>query len=138
MLFRHSVITEPYKDFGCIMIKILIADDEPYIRELLLTTLSETDYEFLTAKDGEEVLKIAREEKPDLILLDIMMPQMNGYDVCEKIKSSPETKSIKVIMLTALGENTDKKKGFMVGADDYFSKPFSPSALVDKIKDIFK
>ena len=77
------------------MNKILIADDETHIRELLLTTLSDTGYKILTAKDGEEALKIAREEKPDLILLDIIMPKMNGYDVCEKIKSSPETKSIK-------------------------------------------
>lgn len=138
MLFRQSVITELYKYFGYVMNKILIADDEAFIRDLIVTTLSDTDYDILTAKNGEEVLKIACEEKPDLILLDIMMPQMNGYDVCKKIKSSPETKSIKVIMLTALGGDTDRKKGFMVGADDYFSKPFSPSALMDKIKEIFK
>ena len=100
------------------MNKILIADDETYIRELLLTTLSDTGYKILTAKDGEEALKIAREEKPDLILLDIMMPKMNGYDVCKKIKTSPETKSIKVIMLTALSGKADKEKGLMAGADD--------------------
>ncbi len=75
---------EAYKYIGYITIKILIADDEAYIRGLFLTTLSDADYEFLTAKDGEEALKIAREEKPDLILLDITMPQMNGFDVCEK------------------------------------------------------
>lgn len=120
------------------MKKILIADDEAFIRELLITTLSDADYEILTAKNGEEVLKIAHEEKPDLILLDILMPEMNGYEVCKKIKTNPETESIKVIMLTALGGETDRKKGFMVGADDYFSKPFSPSTLLYKLKDIFK
>ncbi len=120
------------------MNKILIADDETNIRELLLITLEDAGYKILTAQDGEEALKIAREEKPDLILLDIVMSKMNGYDVCKKIKTSPETKSIKVIMLTSLSGKTDREKGLMAGADDYFSKPFSPSALMDKLKEFFK
>ena len=119
------------------MNKILIADDERHIRELLLTTLSDTGYEILTAKDGEEALNIAREEKPDLVLLDIIMPKMNGYSVCEKLKSDTGTKAITVVMLSALSGKTDREKGLMGGADDYIIKPFSPSALMDKLQEVF-
>ncbi len=118
------------------MNKILIADDESYIRELLLVTLEDAGYKILTAKDGEEALKITREEKPDLILLDIIMQKMSGYDVCKKIKTSPETKSVKVIMLTALSGKADREKGLMEGADDYITKPFSPSALIGKLQEV--
>ena len=119
------------------MKKILIADDEAYIRELLLTTLEVGDYTILTAKDGQEALKKACDEKPNLILLDIGMPILDGFEVCKRLKSDPETKSITIVMLTALGQESEKAKGFEMGADDYFVKPFSPMALLDKIKEVF-
>ncbi len=115
------------------MKKILIADDEAYIRELLLTTLEVGDYNILTAKDGEEAFKKACDEKPDLILLDIGMPILDGFEVCKRLKSNPETESITVFMLTAMGQEAEKEKGFEMGANDYFIKPFSPMALLDKI-----
>jgi DNA-binding response OmpR family regulator len=119
------------------MKKILIADDEAYIRELLITTLEVGNYNILTAKDGQEAVKSACDEKPDLMILDIGMPKLDGFEVCKQLKSDPETESIIIIMLTALGQEAEKAKGFEMGADDYFVKPFSPMALLDKIKEVF-
>ncbi len=119
------------------MKKILIADDEAYIRELLLTTLEVANYNILTAKDGQEAFENACDEKPDLMLLDVGMPKIDGFEVCKRLKSNPETESITIIMLTALGQESEKAKGFEMGADDYFVKPFSPMALLDKIKEVF-
>jgi DNA-binding response OmpR family regulator len=119
------------------MKKILVADDEAYIRELLLTTLEVGDYNILVAKDGKEALMTARKEKPDLILLDIGMPKLDGFEVCKRLKSDPDTETITIVMLTALGLESEKAKGTEVGADDYFVKPFSPMALLDKIKEVF-
>ncbi|MFQ5901353.1 MAG: response regulator transcription factor [Thermodesulfobacteriota bacterium] len=116
--------------------KILIVDDEVYIRELVATTLNVADYEILEAKDGEEALKIALEEIPDIILLDVMMPKIDGYEVCEKLKSNPKTESIIIIMLTAMGQEAEQEKGFEIGVDYYFIKPFSPMALLDKVRDV--
>ena len=116
--------------------KILVVDDEIYIVHILDFSLGMEGYEVITALDGEQAIEKAHAEKPDLIVLDIMMPKLDGYEVCKAIKSSPETRHIPVILLSAKGRNVDQKLGFDVGADDYITKPFSPRKLVDRINAI--
>ncbi|CAD7781622.1 Transcriptional regulatory protein SrrA [Candidatus Methanoperedenaceae archaeon GB37] len=118
------------------MKKILIVDDEERVRRLIETTLDIGDFQIFQAKDGEEALKIAQEEKPALILLDIMMPGMDGFEVCKWLKNNSETKSSYIIMLTAKGQKQDIEKGYTVGADDYFVKPFSPMELLNKVEQV--
>jgi DNA-binding response OmpR family regulator len=119
------------------MKKILIVDDEEKVRKLVEVTLSVGELEILHASSGEEALSVAREAKPDLILLDIMMPgRLDGLDVCRMLKKDPETKDIYIIMLTAKGQQVDKENGYASGADEYFVKPFSPMELMDKIDNI--
>jgi two-component system alkaline phosphatase synthesis response regulator PhoP len=93
-------------------------------------------YEVVTALDGEQALEKVAQQKPDLIVLDIMMPKLDGYETCKALKSRAETKDIPVILLSAKGRNVDQKTGFEVGADDYITKPFSPRKLVDRINAI--
>lgn len=119
------------------MKKILIADDEPGVIMLVSATLGDdTRYRILTAKDGDEALRIARREKPDLLFLDIMMPKRDGYAVCQTLKNDAATSAIKVIMLTARVQGSDQKKARDAGADDYMTKPFSPTALLRKVEDV--
>jgi len=118
------------------MKKILIADDHPELVELLRVTLERKDYEIVYASDGKETLKKARVEKPDLVLLDIVMPKMDGFEVCRQLRKDPQTKEIPIVMLTAKGQKVDKERGREVGANEYITKPFSPSALLVKIKEI--
>ena len=116
--------------------KILVVDDEIYIVHILDFSLGMEGYEVITALDGEQALEKARAEKPDLIVLDIMMPKLDGYETCKILKAEPETKDIPVILLSAKGRNVDQKIGFEVGADDYITKPFSPRKLVERINAI--
>ena len=116
---------------------VLLADDEVMIRTLIAATLGFEDrYQVLVARDGEEALTTAQREKPDLICLDIMMPGRNGYEVCQALKGDPETAQIKVIMLTALAQESDRWKALEAGADDYVTKPFSPRALLEKVEEV--
>ena len=121
-----------------IMKKILIVDDQPEVRELVEVTLRIGGFKILQAANGPKALKIARAEKPELILLDVMMPEggMDGFEVCEQLKKDPETVGITIIMLTARGQEVDKKRGNQVGADDYFTKPFSPLTLINKVEEV--
>ena len=115
--------------------KVLIVDDEAHIRALLeraLEDLEDEDVEFFTAENGEEGLELAREEKPDLMFLDISMPKMNGYDVCKNIKQDPELQDIYIIMLTAKGQTIDKVQAEEVRANDYMTKPFNPDVILEK------
>ena len=120
--------------------KILVVDDEPHIRVLLEQTLEELedeyDVELFIASDGEEGLNIIRIEKPDLVFLDVMMPKMNGYDVCRAVKSDLSLKDVKIILLTAKGQEVDKKQGLEVGALKYMTKPFDPDEVVEEAKRI--
>lgn len=118
------------------MKKILIVDDEEKVRGLVEVTLSISELKILHASSGEEGLMKARESMPDIILLDVMMPGLDGIEVCRLLKKDPATKDIYIIMLTAKGQQADKKKGFAAGADEYFVKPFSPMNLIDKIDKI--
>lgn len=113
--------------------KVLIIDDEPDIVETLTFMLEARNYDVVTAFDGAEGLVKVKTEKPDVALLDIMMPGMDGYTVCNKLKSNKDTKSLPIIMLTAKGENEAVLKAHKSGADDYIVKPFSLPTLVSKL-----
>ena len=113
--------------------KILVVDDEPDIVETVSFMLQARNFDVITASDGLEGLAKVRTENPDLILLDIMMPVMDGYEVCIKLKKDKDTQSIPVIMLTARGENEAVIRAHKSGADDYIVKPFSLPTLVSKL-----
>lgn len=113
--------------------KILLADDEKDIVEFLQYNLSQEGFEVITAYNGLEVLKHLS-EKPDLIILDIMMPQLNGYDVCKKIRALPEFKLTPIIFLTAKSNEVDEIQGLELGANDYIQKPISPKKLIARVK----
>ena len=113
--------------------RILVVDDEIYIVHILDFSLGMEGYEVITALDGEEALAKATESTPDLIVLDIMMPKMDGYETCKALKANEHTKNIPVILLSAKGRNVDMQTGYDVGADEYITKPFSPRKLVDRI-----
>lgn len=117
--------------------KILIADDNENIREALTYLLEDEGYKLWLAKDGAEALAKARDIRPDILFLDIMMPEMSGYEVCRIIKSDPDLKGIYVIMLTAKGQSAEQERGRSVGADEYIIKPFSPMEVLAKVKKIF-
>jgi two-component system alkaline phosphatase synthesis response regulator PhoP len=116
--------------------KVLVVDDEVYILHILEFSLSAEGYEVITANNGELAIEKAKQEKPDLIVLDIMMPVLDGYEVCRRLKRDSETKGIPVVLLTAKGRDIDKRLGFEVGAVDYVIKPFSPNRLIDRIQEI--
>lgn len=118
------------------MQKILIIEDEPNIRELVSYNLNQNGYEVKEAEDGLQGLSIARSEKPDLILLDIMLPGQNGYDICKELRA--EGSKTPVIMLTAKNEEIDKVLGLEFGADDYISKPFGIRELMARIKAVLR
>src|SRR6185295_995606 len=113
---------------------VLIVEDELPLVTLLRYNLEREGFAALDAQDGEEALNIAREQKPDLVLLDWMLPLMSGIEVCRQLRRNPETRRIPIVMLTARGEEGDKLRGLDSGADDYVTKPFSPSELVARIR----
>ncbi|MEM7035055.1 MAG: response regulator [Chloroflexota bacterium] len=115
--------------------KILIVDDEAHIRLLIEQTLEDLEdegVELLTAGNGQEALDLIQSEKPQLVFLDVMMPKMNGFDVCQTVKREWQLENVYIVMLTAKGQEFDKQKGIDVGADVYMTKPFDPDALYDK------
>lgn len=120
--------------------KIVIVDDEVHIRALIEQSLEdledEHDVEIFTAENGEEGLEIVRREGTCLVFLDVMMPKMNGYDVCRAIHTDPGLKESKVILLTAKGQEVDRERGLSAGAMDYITKPFDPDILVRKACEI--
>ncbi len=121
------------------MKKILIVDDQVEVRELVEVTLRMEEYDILKAESGEEATEVAKAEKPDLIIMDVMMPgKYDGLEATRIIKNDPETKNIKIIMLTAKGQKADLDKGFEAGADEYFIKPFSPLDLIKKVDEVLE
>jgi len=118
--------------------KILVVDDEIDILTLLEYNLGKTGFKVISAKDGPEGIESAKREKPNLIILDIMLPSMEGTDVCKSLKKDETTSHIPVIMLTAKGEEVDRIVGLELGADDYITKPFSPRELILRIKAVLK
>jgi two-component system, OmpR family, alkaline phosphatase synthesis response regulator PhoP len=118
--------------------KVLIADDEPDILEIIKYNLSAEGYHVITAKDGSEAIDKAKQSKPDLIILDIMMPKKTGVEVCEYLRSQPDFQDTLIIFLTALSDESAHIKGFESGADDYVNKPISPKVLMSRVNALFR
>ncbi|MDP6380661.1 MAG: response regulator [Phycisphaerae bacterium] len=118
--------------------RILIADDNEQNVELLQAYLDELDCEIVTARDGQEALEKVASEKPDLILLDIMMPKVSGFEVCRKLKTDPESQNIPIVMVTALNELGDIERAVDAGTDDFLSKPINKWELVTRVKSLLR
>ncbi|HQW43740.1 MAG: response regulator [Chitinophagaceae bacterium] len=119
--------------------KILIVDDEAHIRMLIEQTLEELEdegVEFLSAENGEIALEIIQKENPQLVFLDVMMPKMNGMEVCRRVKKELGMEKVFIVLLTAKGQETDRQKGLDVGADVYMTKPFDPEVLLNKAREV--
>ena len=119
--------------------KLLIVDDEAHIRMLIGQTLEELEDEgvnFFTAENGEQALEIIQTEKPQLVFLDVMMPKMNGMEVCRRVKKDLGLNDVFIVLLTAKGQELDRQKGQEVGADVYMTKPFDPEAILNKAKEV--
>ena len=119
--------------------KILIVDDEDFIRLLIEQALEDLEDEgviLLPATNGQEALDMIQAEKPNLVFLDVMMPKVNGFEVCKAIRQNPDLKDIYIIMLTAKGQVFDKQKGQAVGANTYMTKPFDPDLLLEKAREV--
>lgn len=116
---------------------ILVADDEPFIVRLLSFALKKEGYDVAEARDGEEALRLAQAKRPRLAFVDVMMPKKNGYELCQEIKADPRLRDTYVIMLTAKGQETDRDRGLEAGADEYMTKPFSPSQVIQRVTEIF-
>jgi DNA-binding response OmpR family regulator len=116
------------------MTKILIAEDERDIRDLITYTLHFAGYEVVSAGDGEEAVQLALKEMPDLVLLDVRMPRMTGYEACKAIKADEKTKGIPVVFLSAKGQEAEIQAGIQAGAVEYMIKPFSPDQLTARVQ----
>ena len=117
---------------------VLVVDDEPHILHSLEFLMKHENYEVRVARDGEAALTAIEEKRPDLILLDVMMPKRDGYSVCQTIRANPEWEGIRVIMLTAKGRDIEREKGLALGADDYITKPFSTRDLLKLVRHYLK
>lgn len=118
------------------MAKILIAEDERDIRDLVAFTLRFAGHEVVAASNGEEAVQMAPDANPDLILMDVRMPRMTGYEACRAIKTNPKLKDIPIVFLSAKGQESEIQTGLEVGAEEYILKPFAPDQLTDRVKAI--
>jgi DNA-binding response OmpR family regulator len=118
------------------MAKILIAEDERDIRDLVAFTLRFAGYEVMVANNGEEAVQMAPEVNPDLILMDVRMPRMTGYEACKVMKANPDLKDIPIVFLTARGQESEIQQGLDAGAEEYLLKPFAPDQLTNRVKAI--
>ena len=118
------------------MAKILIAEDEPDIRELVAFIMRFAGHEVVAGANGEEAVQLASQEMPDLILMDVRMPRMTGYDACRALKASPHLKDIPVVFLSAKGQDSEIQTGLEAGAEEYLLKPFAPDQLTERVKAI--
>jgi DNA-binding response OmpR family regulator len=114
--------------------RIVVADDEPDVRELIAYRLGRSGYEVIEARDGEEALRLALAEPPDLAVLDVMMPKLDGYELTRRLRAEEATRRVPVILLTARAQEDDVSQGFAAGADDYLKKPFNPDELVARVR----
>jgi DNA-binding response OmpR family regulator len=115
---------------------ILVVDDEPNIVLSLEYLMQQAGYVVRSARDGESALEEIEREPPDLVLLDVMMPKHDGFEVCQAIRARSEWRAVKVVMLTAKGREVEREKGLSLGADDYITKPFATQELVDKVRQV--
>jgi DNA-binding response OmpR family regulator len=118
------------------MAKILIAEDEPDIRELVAFMLRFAGYEVMAASNGEEAVQVATRDVPDLVLMDVRMPRMTGYDACRLMKSNPNLRDVPVVFLSAKGQESEIQSGLEAGAEEYLLKPFSPDELTNRVRSI--
>ncbi|MCG7902173.1 MAG: response regulator [Candidatus Thiodiazotropha lotti] len=116
--------------------EILVVDDEPNIVLSLEFLMKKAGYNVTTANNGVDALNSIKQQRPDLVLLDVMMPRMDGYEVCQAVRGDPELSSVRIIMLTARGRDVERDKGMALGADDYVTKPFATQELVEKVKSL--
>ncbi len=116
--------------------KILVVDDEPHVIKSLTFVLTKEGYDVSSADNGEDAMTKIRQSKPSLVFLDVMMPKKNGYEVCQEVKKDSGLRDIRVIMLTAKGQEADRQQGLRAGADEFMTKPFSPMGIVDKVKEL--
>ncbi len=115
---------------------VLVADDDPDILELVLLGLNRAGYATVPARDGAEALEVAAARTPDVAVLDVMMPHMDGCEVTRRLRATPATSSILIVLLTALAEDSEAERGLAAGADAYMKKPFSPRVLADRVKSL--
>ncbi|HEY9075116.1 MAG TPA: response regulator [Anaerolineaceae bacterium] len=120
------------------MAKILIAEDERDIRDLISFTLKFAGHEVIATSNGEEAVEAAQLEQPDLILMDVRMPRMTGYEACQKIKTDPNMKDIPVVFLSAKGQEAEIRTGMEMGADEYLLKPFAPTELIERVRELLE
>lgn len=118
--------------------KILVVDDDQDVRLLMGVRLRKSGYDVVTAEDGEEAVRIVRQAKPDLILLDLGLPKMDGYEVCRTLKSGPETCGIPIIILSAKSQQTDREQASAAGAESYMAKPFNPVVILEAIRHLLE
>jgi DNA-binding response OmpR family regulator len=116
--------------------KVLVADDEPFILRSLSFVLERAGFEVCQARNGDEALDLLRDRRPRVCILDVMMPRRSGYDVCAVVKGDPELRDTYVMLLTAKGQEAARARGFEVGADEFMTKPFSPSRIVERIHEV--
>jgi len=115
---------------------VLVVDDEPNIVLSLKFLMDQAGFDVRVARDGEEALRAIEEQPPDLVLLDVMMPKKDGYDVCQTVRQNPAWESVRIIMLTAKGREVEREKGIALGADDYITKPFSTREVVERVRQV--
>lgn len=130
---RKCLATEENVDMAN---KILVVDDEPNIVLSLEFLMKQAGFQVRTASDGEVALTAIAADPPDLMLLDVMMPRKNGYEVCQAVRANPDWKNIRIIMLTAKGREVEREKGLALGADDYITKPFSTQEVVERVREL--
>jgi len=118
------------------MAKILIAEDEPDIRELVTFMLRFAGYEVVAASNGEDAVRTAAREIPDLVIMDVRMPRMTGYDACRLMKANPDLRDVPVVFLSAKGQESEIRSGLDAGAEEYLLKPFSPAELTNRVRGI--
>jgi DNA-binding response OmpR family regulator len=116
--------------------KVLVVEDEPNIVESLCFLVRKAGYEVLVARDGQAAIRTLESHHPELILLDVMLPRLDGYEVCRAVRGDPRWKDIHIIMLTAKGRDLDRRKGLDLGADDYITKPFSTREIVERVREV--
>ena len=117
---------------------VMIVDDDPHVVKSLSFVLNKEGFNIRITSDGEEALAKIRESKPSLMLLDVMMPKKNGYEVCQEVKGDPDLSDIYIIMLTAKGQEADRDEGLNMGADEFMTKPFSPMKIVERVREILE
>jgi DNA-binding response OmpR family regulator len=116
--------------------RVLVVDDEPFICRSLSFVLRKDNYEVIEARNGEEALAAIRQHRPDLVFLDVMMPKINGFEVTERVRADPDLACVRIILLTAKGQDSDRETGKRAGADDYMTKPFSPTKILERAREI--